>query len=498
MENLSINLGDYGFDQQGFGSGSAQEVAQLNKALSAGDITGRQTTDLYDASGAPLKVESLEKTLKHITFSEQDIRLWKDIPKKPAYNTVEEYAQMVSYGQDRGGFNLEGELPEEEDSVYVRRAQLVKYLGVTKSITHQMTLVNTIGGGIMQRTIKDGTLWILRKLTKALYHGNEDIVPLEFNGFLAQQQQSDSWSSYSDYMTSDNVVDCKGQALSEDAIQSGTNTIIENFGLATRLYAPPFVMSEFVKNFYGNKFIQPNTAALTDGVMGQRVRTFASQNGDIDLNSDVFFNKLPNKTLASEATTLKAAPVVVPDATTPLAVTADVTGSRFTAEDAGNVFYAVSSLNRYGESKLVLMNKENAAATIAANVGVDLKFTAGTGQNAATGFRIYRTKATTATDPTKVTFYPLYDVSLKNLQTGTEGAGANIIRDVNRFLPDCDQAMLVQFDTDVVEFAQLAPLMKMDLALLAPAYRFMILLYGTPFLYAPKKLVRIINIGRNK
>ena len=48
----------------------------------------------------------------------------------------------------------------------------------------------------------------------------------------------------------------------------------------------------------------------------------------------------------------------------------------------------------------------------------------------------------------------------------------------------------------MIEFAQLAPLMKMDLAILSPAYRFMVLLYGTPFLYAPKKLVRLINIGR--
>ena len=38
--------------------------------------------------------------------------------------------------------------------------------------------------------------------------------------------------------------------------------------------------------------------------------------------------------------------------------------------------------------------------------------------------------------------------------------------------------------------------MKMDLAILSPAYRFMVLLYGTPFLYAPKKMVRLINIGR--
>ena len=62
-------------------------------------------------------------------------------------------------------------------------------------------------------------------------------------------------------------------------------------------------------------------------------------------------------------------------------------------------------------------------------------------------------------------------------------------------MPNCDQALLMQFDNEVIEFAQLAPLMKMDLAMLSPAYRFMILLYGTPLLYAPKKIVRFINIG---
>ncbi|MBR5664041.1 MAG: BlaI/MecI/CopY family transcriptional regulator, partial [Bacteroidales bacterium] len=100
---------------------------------------------------------------------------------KPAYNTVEEYNQQTSYGQDRGGFNAEGELPEEEDSVYVRRSQLVKYLGVTKSVTHQMTLVNTMVGSVMERTIKDGTMWILRTLNQGLYFGNEKIVPEQFN-----------------------------------------------------------------------------------------------------------------------------------------------------------------------------------------------------------------------------------------------------------------------------------------------------------------------------
>lgn len=491
---LSINLADYGFatQQDGLHAGTSgmEQVDALNKALAAEQITGRDTADLTTASGAPLKVESLEKTLKHLTFRENDIRLWKDLPKKPAYNTVEEYNQQTSYGQNRGGWNREGELPEEEDSIFVRRAQLVKYLGVTKSVTHQMTLVQTMVGSIMERTIKDGTMWILRTLNQGLYFGNEKIVPEQFNGFLAQQQQSDAWASYDEYMGSEHVVDLRGSVLTEDAIESGANSIVENYGLATQLYAAPSVMSNFVKSFYGKKMIQPNTAALTAGVMGQKVVSFDSQFGTIGLNHDVFFKKLPSKNSNSAATSTKAPATPVWDATTPINVVSSPALSKFKSGDAGNVYYAVSALNRYGESELAIYS--TAAAAITAGCAVDLKFAAGVGTNAATAFRVYRTKVgAAATDA----FYPLFEVSVAEVTAGYDGASAGLVRDVNHFLPDCDQAILVQFDDEVVEFAQLAPLMKMDLAVLSPAFRFMILLYGTPFLYAPKKMVRLINIG---
>lgn len=484
MERLSINLSDYGYNN-GYAGSTQQEVDALNKALQAGKITGRETNNMTDASGAALKVESLEKTLKHITFRESDIRLWKDVPKKPAYNTVEEYNQQTSYGQDRGGFNAEGELPEEEDSVYVRRAQLVKYLGVTKSVTHQMTLVNTMIGNVIQKTIKDGTLWILRKLTKSLYFGNEKLIPLEFNGFLAQQQQSDAWANHNEYMNSENVVDLRGNALTEDAIETGANTIVENYGLATQLYAAPAVLSGFVKQFYGNKFIMPNTNALSDGVMGQRVRQFESQFGPIGLNQDVFFKKNPAKNKNSVKSSEKAPkkPTV-----TAAAVASDG-DSKWGAEDAGNVTYAVSAINRFGESELTVVAT---ATAVVAGGAADLKIVDGGGLNKATAYRVYRSYKNGTADSQ---LYPLFEVSLDDVTRGYDGAAAGSVRDLNRWLPNTDQAMLVQFDNEVVEFAQLAPLMKMDLAMLSPAYRFMILLYGTPFLYAPKKLVRLINIG---
>jgi hypothetical protein len=472
------------------GSSSSEELNQLQKALEAGQITGRETANLTTAGGAPLKVESLDKTLKHLTFKETEIVLWKNLPKKSAFNTVEEYNQLTSYGALRGGFYNEGELPNEEDSTYVRRAQLVKFMGVVKSVSHPMTLVNTHIGSIMEREIKNGTMWILRQLNRSLYFGDEALVSQEFNGFLAQHQRNDAWINLDAYFNSEVVVDLRGSALTEEAIEDGANGIIQNFGVGTQLYAPPRVLSDFVKGFYGNKFIQPNTAQTSDGIMGQRVQSFDSQFGRIGLNWDIFFNKKPSRTSVSPATSPNAPAPVVSVSLTPVAVDAS---SKWAATDAGTYYYAVASVNRYGESTLVQIGA--AAAAVVAGGAIDLAFTDGGGSTPATSYVVYRSNPGAASFAA-ATFYPVFTVSAQEFTAGYDGAAAGAVRDRNRMMPDMDQAILFQMDNEVIEFAQLAPLMKMDLALLSPAYRFMILLYGTPFLYAPKKMVRFINIGR--
>lgn len=491
--NPGLNLADYANQAAGdgalFGGSSAEELNQLNKALEAGSITGRETTDLSNASGAPLKVESLDKTLKHLTFRESEIVLWRNMPKKSAFNTVEEYNQLQSFGSDRGGFYNEGELPNDEDSVYVRRAQLVKFMGVVKSVTHPMTLVNNMVGNIVEREIKNGTLWILRKLNQSLYFGDESLVPQEFNGLLAQHQKNDAYLNLDQYYNSEVVINMKGRKLDEEAIESAANGIIENFGVGNQLYAPPKVLSNFVKGFYGNKFINPNTNQTSAGVMGQRVQAFDSQFGRIGLNWDVFANKLPSKKSTSPATSPQAPVAVTSNSLTP---NGGDPSSMWESTDAGTYMYAVTAINRYGESQLVQIG--SAAATVVAGGNIDLDFTDGGGTNPATAYRIYRSNPNPGTFAA-ATFYPLFEVSVAEKTAGYDGATAGVVRDRNRVMPNTDQAILVQQDNEVIEFAQLAPLMKMDLAILSPAYRFMILLYGTPFLYAPKKMVRFVNIG---
>jgi len=66
----------------GFGSAPTQDVSELTKALEAGYQVVNQV------GGSALRVESLEASLKVVTYTNHHIKLWKKIPKSPAYSTV--------------------------------------------------------------------------------------------------------------------------------------------------------------------------------------------------------------------------------------------------------------------------------------------------------------------------------------------------------------------------------------------------------------------------
>ncbi|MHA1482639.1 MAG: SU10 major capsid protein [Candidatus Heimdallarchaeaceae archaeon] len=497
LANLGINLSDYQSSAPntgGFGTANTtqEQLGELTKALEAGQITGRDTEGLTNASGASLKVESLDKTLKLITFRESEIALWKKVPKLPAFNTVEEFNQLTDYGADRGGFIVEGELPQEEDSTYVRRSQLVKFLGVTKAVTHPMTLVNNMVGDVIAKEAKNGALWILRKLDRSIATANSRLIPEEFNGLYAQHEENDAFLTKDAYFDSEVVVDLRGAALTEANIEDAAEGIIENFGLGNELYAPPKVLSDFVKNFYGNKFITPNTSQTAAGIMGQRVNEFDSQFGRIGLNWDIFLNKKARKTTSTGATSPNAPATPIPDGGTPVAAVATDTSSDWTAADAGDYLYGVTAINRFGESAMAELSA--VLTTIPAGGAIDLKWASGVTPPAVSAYRVYRSRADAVSGAT-TEFFPLFDISVAELAAGYDGAAALSVRDRDRIMPDTNQAFLIQNDEDVWAFRQLAPLMKMDLAIISTAYRFMVLLYGTLLLFAPKKVVRFINIG---
>ena len=108
------------------------------------------------SNGGALRVESLDATLKVVSYMMKNIVFYNDIPKSRAYNTVEEYNLLSKYGGKGGFFINEGGLPRTEDSKYQRKVQFVKFMGSTREITHPMLLVRPAHGNVVALETKNG------------------------------------------------------------------------------------------------------------------------------------------------------------------------------------------------------------------------------------------------------------------------------------------------------------------------------------------------------
>lgn len=493
-----LNLQDYAAnaaDGQVFsGAGGSQELQELSKALEAGQISGRETNNLTNASGSPLKVESLERTLKVVTFQEKQIASWKLIPKSKAFNTVEEFNQVSGYGsEENSGFLLEGELPGEEDSTYTRRAQFVKFMGVTRSVSHVMTLVNTNVGNVIDQQAREGTLSILQRLNKSLFFADSRLDAQAFNGFYAQHESHDGLNyvggSLANYLSSELVIDLRGKVLTPAFVEQAMEQISENYGIGTHLFGPNKVFSNYANQL--TQFQRYNLNADNNGLMpGNNVPGQVTNFGNVDFVKDVFLRvaKTTEIGVNSGATSNKAPGNIVPDGVAPQALVNSDTSSKFITADAGSYVWGIRAVNRFGKSALTVLS--NTPLSIVAGSSAALKWAAASSGEPATYFEVYRSQVGSITK-----FEFAFNVNASQLAAGWDGGSAGIVRDRNRYIPGTDQAFLTENREEILTYKQLAPLMKMDLAVVSPSYRFMILQYGTPMFYAPRKAVRFINIG---
>lgn len=500
MEQVELaNYQDTDFSNM-FGSG--QEVTELMKAIQAGAITGRDTAN-QSLTQEPLKVESLEKTLKLLEFRMKDVKLWNAIPKLVAYNTVEEYIQLESYGTDRGGFYAEGELADVEDSSYRRKAELVKYIQVTGEVTLQAQMVRSFEDA-MQREVANKTMWIIRKVSSALTKADSSMIGVEFNGIYAQHaligSAADSiYASLDAYQDSTVVIDLRGDSLRQSDLEDAAVNVDANFGNVDSLFGPPAVLSGLMKDYFTRQRIITG-ASSASGTIGTVPKAIDTQFGSVSLNADKFMSKGPARLLSALATSAKAP--TAPGVTSQTLV-ADATAScRFVAGEVhtgalGTVFYGVSAINQYGESAITVFDNTT-KITLAAAFSTDLVFAAGVGgAYAATAFQIYRSKVTAATDATTgaVLFYPIFKVTTAQRTAGYDGGIAGTVRDRNRFLPDTQEAIALEMTDDVLYFKQLAPISKIPLSIVGPSNRFLTMLWGTPVIATPRKICRIINAG---
>lgn len=463
-----VSLRDYENFGEGFGIGAGSDVESLNKALTTGDYA--QASGINgQVNGAALQVESLENSLKVLTYGDQHVKFWKKIAKTPAYSTVEEYNQLLSYGSGSGGFVPEGILPETDDSQYRRQASFVKFLGTTREVTHPMTLVRSAHGDVIARENQNGILWLMKQLENALFWGNSKLAPAGKEGV-----QFDGLNSMID---PENTIDLAGKELTAIDINSGAQLLIENFATPTDLYLPFETMADFSEEYFPKeRVIMPTQSGYQAGLV---VNKFQTHGGAVNFEPDLFIQKTkplsPNGIGGIKAPTAPASVA---------AVVGTETDAEFGKSGVGTYKYAVTACNRFGESVPVeaialALTSEDLAK------GVKLTITNATSMTVAPDyFNIYRSEK----DGTQM--YKIMSVPASSVVA----SGTTVAVDKNEIMPNTCTAFMGEFTPEVIAFKQLAPIMKMNLATLGPCIRWMILLYGVLVLYAPKKWMKFTNI----
>jgi len=466
-------------DQNGFGIQQGSDVQGLQKALQAGYQISNQT------GGSALRVESLEGSLKVVTYTAHHIKMWKKIPKSPAYSTVEEYNQLVDYGSNAFAFVPEGGLPPTQDTTYARRTSLIKFIGTTREVTHPMSVVHPAHGDVIALENQNGILWLLERIENALFNGDSSLA---FDG------EAEQWDGMDALIDPTSFIDLENNPLQEADIEEGANQLVENFAYPTDMWLGTRVASDLVKTFYPRTRV--DLPAPQNGMVGMSVNSIMTQAGVMELNPNVFLKRKPTPPAAATSPNAPAAIASVSGATN---ATGDGDFTKGAVTGTNEYAYAVTAANRFGESAPVLVGSNVSIAQANKDAGdqIDLTVTnpGAIGAFPPEYFRVYRTSALASGASVPATLSS-YSLILQVPAASQAGAATTTVEDVNFSLPFTETAYMGEMSPSVLTFRQLLPMLRMDLAILAPAFRWMILLYGTPLLFAPKKWLKFENIGR--
>lgn len=473
----------WGDDWEGSGVTSPDETQLLLKALQANE----GTTDIATLTGgSALQVQSLEKTLANLTFAEEDMAFWQNIPKEKAFSTLEEYSFQEAYGSE-GSFVGQLENAEEDDPEYSRAFAVMKYLRQIWRVGDVLKSTQTISDAEML-SVQGAIMRLLRDANKNLYFGDSSIVSQQFDGII---------KTITDNTTTDHIIDMAGADITEAKLRDGAQLIQDNFGKVTKCYVSLGGQTS-IDNILLNASAQRYIQGQTPSELGAPISGMRTSFGNFIFKSDRFLNiegqgvpVVRSGSSLIEGATSKKAP-----ATPSFTLTANttVTGSLFASTGRGGAIngaynYRVVAINNFGKSAAAAQQ----SATVAVGGSVSITITAGSNGNPTYGYEIYRE----TTPGSGVMRY------MTKIKIGT--GATTVATDLNADLPGTGVMIMVDDSSTGAQrsmvLSQLLPLHRTRYAKIGPYEWGAVNYYVVPKWYAPKRYVLIKNVkisGKNR
>ena len=471
----------------GFGVASDAEMVELTKALTAG--SGLDHTSF--TGGRALIPEFLDDVLKITAYRMEDIVLWRSLPIRRVAAIMDEWNEKSAFGNRHGSWAAEAENPVEASSTYARRYGQVKFLRTYRSVSHPMTVVNTVlPDGPIAEEERDGTMFLLREAEYALFEGDSDIISEEVDGLYDLLTKGGHAGTLTKF-TNPNVIDLRGKTFLDAGIEEkfdqGCRLIREkpDPGVPTHFYMGTDVqrdIDQLLKSNQRGAVTPPGINAQGEVVFGLPISRWATsftRAGGVKLASDIFIDTQNRKAPAAASSAHASVPGKPTHA---LSATGGDANNQFLATDQGDYYYQVSALNKYGESEASTAS----AQAVTTGQKVVIEVTKGTGTP--TGYIVYRSKkdAAAGTD-CRYAFKVAYSASPQS------------VADNNFYLPGTSCGYMLNLDPtyDAIDIRQLMPLMKLWLAITAPNIPFLLMLYFYLRIPHPKQHVLYMNVGNS-
>lgn len=424
-------------------------------------------TDHANLTGvAALRVESLEPNLRAIVGRMESLTLYRALRRLATSSSLDEWMVQTSLGgQVDGVFNGPGMSINSERGEYERHTLRIKYLETMAQIPYVETLQKL--RGIQLRAIENDNR--MRALAiganRALYHGDEDISPLAYDGIHAQLRKFDGGS---------HIVDMKGSSDANELATTFFELAAEvadqgNYGQVTDFYTDRFLQNDL------DTYLFPQYRVRLDSdpssvMLGAPVAGIKTSYGDILSNTDIWLNNNFNAkaAFAKNPRMPDGAPGTPTVVATPQA---GYTGSRFTAARAGTYYVSVASVNEKGIQGIP---SDPVSVTVAA--GGAIKIVATQANDArATGGVVFISTQDPASAPAIGDLREAFRFPFQR--------GSNVLNPVTVYhdlsdIPGASSVALIRKDPEAIQVKQLLPATQFPLAATDSAVvRWAILLY---------------------
>ena len=451
-------------------------VEDLVKALEAG---GGVDAASYEG-GRALGYESLDSMLQNVTLTEKHAALWRAIPKRPIHATVDQYTRRSAHGGRWGMAVAESSNPTERAATLARMYAEVAYYRDYRSVSDISMAVSNIVNP-KEEEAQSATIQLISTIDEDLYWCNRnaygvvsggEVVPLALDGFYSKV-----YAAHNDATLPQPITINQGGAVlsSRDPFMQAAALVYNAGGRLTNAFCNPLLATDLTTVYETAERITINTGSQNSGstYYGSEIGGINTAQGRLDFEQDPFNLTGWQYTGAVQGSSDR------PAAATSVAAAAGSTGGII---PTGDYLYQVTAVNTYGESLAV----DSSVVSVTLGQKVTLTITNGSAAAAATGFRIYRS-AKNASDTTDCRF--LWHVPI------TSGATTSFVDD-GFWVPGTSHILLLGLDGPQpgVQWSQLLPLTRKELAQTGPTQPFLFTLSGANRVAKPEWFAVIRNV----